>query len=86
MANTFTFTLVSPDGKKLVKEADILNVKTTNGVVGILANHADLVAVIEPSILNFKLKGESTNINISGGILHVKDNEVRVLAESYEEA
>ena len=84
MANTFTFTLVSPDGNKLTKEAYILNVTTTNGVVGILANHADLVAVIVPSTLNYKINNESYDIKVSGGILHVKDNEVRVLAESYE--
>ena len=84
MANKFTLTIVTPDGKKVVDEATILNARTTAGAVGILANHLPLVAVLEISHLNYKKDNESYDFAISGGILNVKKDEVIVLAESFE--
>ncbi len=84
MSNTFKLVLVSPDGKKLETSCSILNVKLSNGYVGILANHLPLVGVIQTSHLNYKNDGKSYDFAISGGILNVKNNEVLVLADAFE--
>lgn len=84
MATLFKLTIVTPDGKKIVDEADILNAITTAGAVGILANHLPLVAILEISHLNYKKGNESYDFAISGGVLTVSNNEVTVLADSFE--
>lgn len=84
MANNFNLTIVSPDGKKLSKEVSIVNVVTTNGSVGILANHLPLIAIVEISHLNYKNFEGSFDVAVNGGVLNVNNNEVIVLAESFE--
>ena len=89
MANTFKLTIVTPDGKKIVDEAYILNVVTSAGALGILANHLPLVSVIEISHLNYKKYNDNGQLEmvemaISGGILNVSKEEVIVLAETFE--
>ena len=37
--NEFLFEIISCDGKKYTKEISALNVKTQDGVIGILKNH-----------------------------------------------
>lgn len=84
MANTFKLTIVSPDGKKLVDDATICNVVTTNGTLGIMAHHLPLVGIIEISHLVYRNDNETHEFAISGGVLNVKDDEVIILAESFE--
>jgi len=84
MANKFKLTIVSPDGNKIEDEANILNVMTTSGALGILAHHLPLVGVIKLSSLSYRKDNDTFNYDISGGILNVKENEVIVLAESFK--
>ncbi len=88
MATNFKLTIVTPDGKKITDEAYILNVITSAGALGILANHLPLTSIIEISHLNYKKniegKIESIDLSIGGGILNVTKEEVIVLAESFE--
>ena len=84
MANKFNLTLVTPDGKKHQDEVDILNIKTTAGNIGILANHLPLVAILEISHLNYKKDGKINEFSIGGGIINFKNNSAQVLVESFE--
>lgn len=86
MAKKFDLTIVTPDGKKITDEVEILNCFTSGGAVGILAGHLPMVAVLEINKLNYKKDGQSYDFAISGGILNVKENEVIVLAETFESA
>lgn len=84
MPNKFKLNIVTPDGKSLIKNVDIVNVVTTNGTLGILYHHLPLVAVVEISHLNYKIDNESFDVAIGGGILNVKQDETIILAESFE--
>ena len=84
MAKKFNFKVITPDGKLLEDECEILNVVSSSGCLGIMANHLPLVAVLEISHLNYKKNGVSTNIAIGGGVLNVKKEGATILAESFE--
>ena len=84
MASKFNVTLVTPDGKKHLDQAEILNVVTTSGSLGIMAKHLPRVAILEISHLNYKRDNQVFEYSIAGGIINVKDNEALILAESFE--
>ncbi len=84
MANKFKLQIISPDGKKINDEAEILNVVTSGGALGIMARHLPLVAVLTISHMNYKKDGMVYEFSISGGILNVTKEGTIVLAESFE--
>ena len=84
MANKFNITMVTPDGKKHLDNCEILNVVTSSGALGIMANHLPLVAILEISHLNYKKDGQVYSYSISGGIITVKKEETILLLESFE--
>lgn len=84
MANKLTIRMVTPEGKKKEDQAEILNVVTTSGAMGILPKHLPLVAVLEISHLNYRNGGKLFEYSISGGVMHVKKDEVLLLLESFE--
>lgn len=84
MANKLTIRMVTPEGKKKEDQAEILNVVTTSGAMGILPKHLPLVAVLEISHLNYRNNGKLFEYSISGGVMHVKKDEVLLLLESFE--
>ena len=84
MANKFKLSMVAADGKKIVDEVEILNVVTSSGALGIMAHHLPLIAVIEISHLNYKKDGQTFEFSIGGGVLSVSNEEVSILADSFE--
>ena len=84
MPKKFNFTIVSPNGKKLSAECEILNVETTAGAMGVLCGHLPMVAILEIGVLNYLNDGVRKFVAVNGGVLNVKKDGVTVLAESFE--
>lgn len=62
-----------------------LNVPTTHGLFGILANHSNLIAAIVPGRLSYRVPGgENLYAAVSEGLLKVENNKVLVLVDSAE--
>ena len=53
MAKKFKFKIYTSDGKVLQDEIDLLNVVTTTGAIGILANHLPLIGIIDISQFSY---------------------------------
>lgn len=85
MAKKFKFKIYTSDGKVLQDEIDLLNVVTTTGAIGILANHLPLIGIIDISQFNYKKDGGTFYFAISGGVLNIKKDGVTILAESFEQ-
>lgn len=81
---SFHFKIVTPKGVYLEKDADILNLPLTEGITGILPHHFPLVSMIETGILTYRYEGETYEYAISGGIVHVGEEETIVLANAIE--
>ena len=84
MGKIFTFKMVTPDGKMLIKDVDYVSVKTLDGVIGILKGHTPLETIVDISPLYLSLGNKKEEYALGGGILHVQKNLVTLLADSFE--
>lgn len=85
MAETFHLQIVTPDKPVFDGMAEKLIVRTITGDVCILARHIDYAAAL--GIGEARVTDEEGNTRIAacnGGLLSVSDNQVRVMATTFE--
>ena len=80
----FKLEIVTPDGLLFDGEAEKIIVRTTEGDVGILANHIDYVAPLSIGIARIFTEGTERKAACSGGMITVSDSAVRVVASTFE--
>ena len=56
--NSFPVEVLTPEGQVFADEVEMLSTRTTIGSIGVLANHAPLMAILEPTELRL-YKSES---------------------------
>lgn len=78
--------LVAPDRLVWQGEADLVVVKTTEGEMGIMANHAPVLAELaEGSVMRVIEGGQQRLIAaVHGGFVSMSRNEIQVLSEGAE--
>lgn len=83
MARTpFPVEVLTPEGKVFDDEVEMLSTRTTEGSLGVLANHAPLLAILEPTELRLHREGgEVEKFAQAEGYLQVVDNSALVLVE-----
>jgi F-type H+-transporting ATPase subunit epsilon len=83
MARTpFPVEVLTPEGKVFDDEVEMVSTRTTTGSIGILANHAPLMAILEPTELRLYKSGSDVVRFAQGeGYLQVVDNTALVLVE-----
>ena len=85
MNKKFEVRIFTPFGKYLSTECDYLSTKTSDGVIGILPNHAPLIATLDISKLIIRNNNLTYLYAISGGVIHIKkDHSVTLLLNSIE--
>ncbi|MGI6451488.1 MAG: F0F1 ATP synthase subunit epsilon [Desulfitobacteriia bacterium] len=84
MAQTFNLKVVAPDGLVLNKDVEFVVVPGEGGELGILPNHAPLIASLTIGVIRYTVEGNVHKIAISGGFLEVVSNKVTVLANTAE--
>lgn len=83
--STFMLEIVTPEEILLKDEIQFMVAPGAEGELGIMKNHAPLVAALNIGVLRYKnANGVSKNMAISGGFIEVIDNSTRVLAETAE--
>lgn len=80
MAKKFEITVISPEKILYSGEATYVSLPGTNGLFGVMANHAPLVAELEVGILRIENESTKFNMVIDGGFVQIKGNKVNVLA------
>jgi len=84
--NTFMVEIVTPEQILLQDEVQFLVVPELNGELGVLKNHAPMIAALDVGVLRYTdTEGKVKKIAISGGFMEVIYNEVCVLAETAEQ-
>src|SRR5439155_6982684 len=78
--------ILTPERRVLQTQADSIVVPAANGELGILANHAPLVAQLQPGEIRLRTGNEMQHFAVSGGFVQVQNNHVNVLAETAEMA
>jgi F-type H+-transporting ATPase subunit epsilon len=80
--SSFPVEVLTPEGKVFDDEVEMVSTRTTTGSIGILANHAPLMAILEPTELRlYKSDSDVVRFAQGEGYLQVVDNSALVLVE-----
>ncbi|MDD5936074.1 MAG: ATP synthase F1 subunit epsilon [Clostridiales bacterium] len=80
----FQLRVISPDRIFFEGEADMIEVKTTEGDMGILKGHIPLTAIVAPGMLKI-INGKDEKVAaLLDGFIEVLSDRVTILAESCE--
>ncbi|MCI6151744.1 ATP synthase F1 subunit epsilon [Fusobacterium perfoetens] len=81
MAN-FKLEIITPIGKKFSQEIEFVKVRTTEGDMGILSNHAPFVSGLQPEEISIRVtKGKEIKYYISNGFIEVSNNNVTIIVD-----
>src|SRR3954454_3861565 len=83
MARTpFQVEVLTPEGEAFNDEVEMVSTRTGVGSIGILANHAPLMAMLEPTEFRlYKTESDIVRLAQSEGYLQVVNNECLLLVE-----
>jgi len=85
MASEFRLTIITPEKTFFDDETSMVIVRTSEGDIGILANHASLVASLPSGPVKIKTEDGSFRIAaLSSGIIKVGGNKVSIIANAIE--
>jgi F-type H+-transporting ATPase subunit epsilon len=80
--NKFPVEVLTPEGKVFGDEVEMVSTRTGVGSIGILANHAPLMAMLEPTELRlYKSDSEIVRFAQGEGYMQVVDNSALLLVE-----
>lgn len=80
----FKLQVIAPDRVFLEEEADMVELTTTEGEIGVLKDHIPLTAIVAPGILRIKKDGQQKEAALHEGFLEILPDKVVILAESCE--
>lgn len=80
--SSFKLEIITPLGIKFAKDVEYILLKTTEGNMGILANHTPFVAGLHSDDIKIKINN-STEISyyISGGFLEINKEKVLIIVD-----
>lgn len=81
--NAFTLEVVTPGASAHDGSATSLQVPAWEGYLGVLANHAPLLAVLKPGVVTVKNNDKTDFFAIKGGFMEVAENKVVILADDF---
>jgi F-type H+-transporting ATPase subunit epsilon len=80
--SSFPVEVLTPEGRVFEDEVEMVSTRTTTGSIGILANHAPLMAILEPTELRlYKSDSDVVRFAQGEGYLQVVENSALVLVE-----
>ena len=82
--NTFSLTIVTPDGLLYEGQAEELIVRAASGDLGILAGHINCVAPLGMGMATVKIAGEKRYGACIGGMVTVLDGTVKLVPTTFE--
>ncbi len=79
-ADVIRLEVVTPDGAIFSEMVESVQVPAAEGSLGVLANHAPLMAQLLMGLVTYRRDGNEDFIYISGGYMEVSNNHVMILA------
>jgi F-type H+-transporting ATPase subunit epsilon len=74
--------IITPDKKVFEGEVAIVTFPGSDGSFQVLNNHAPLVSLLKEGVVEYKTaEKETSQVNITGGVVEVLKNKVIVLAD-----
>jgi len=82
----FPVEVLTPEGQVFEDEVEMLSTRTSTGSIGILANHAPLMAILDPTELRlYKSDSDVVRFAQGEGYLQVVNNSALVLVDDAQE-
>ena len=81
---TFNLQIISPTRVFFNEAVDMVEMKTTEGEIGVLAGHIPLTTILEPGVLRIKTDGNVREAALHDGFVQIQKDKVTVLAVSCE--
>ena len=79
---TFPVEVLTPEGEVFSEQVEMLSTRTTVGSIGVLANHAPVLAMLEPSELRlYRSESDVVRFAQAEGYLQFQKNHALVLVE-----
>lgn len=76
--------IVTPERIIFDQEVEEVNVTTSQGEIGILPYHTNLMAKIIPGEIRIKGSGKEEILASGGGLLQITNNELKIITDSAE--
>jgi len=83
---TLNVDILTPERVVMQTQADSVVVPAADGELGIMQNHAPLLAQLQPGEIRLRRGADTEHFAVSGGFVEVKANQVSVFAETAEMA
>jgi F-type H+-transporting ATPase subunit epsilon len=82
----FRVEVLTPEGEVFNDEVEMVSTKTSVGSIGLLAHHAPLLAMLDPTELRlYKSESDVVRFAQAEGYLQVADNRAMILVEEAHE-
>lgn len=81
---TFNLQIISPTRIFFDGDVDMVEMKTTEGEIGVLAGHIPLTAILQPGVVRIKQADGTKEAALHDGFVEIRKDKVTVLAESCE--
>ena len=82
--STFHVLDVTPHGVYREWDTAILNIQTSDGDQGILANHMPLVTMLKIGKMTSDIDGKREEFAVAGGLFYFRENLAEVLTDAIE--
>jgi F-type H+-transporting ATPase subunit epsilon len=78
----FRCEVLSPEGEVFNDEVELVSTKTTTGSIGVLANHAPVLAMLDPTELRlYRSESEVVRFAQAEGYMQIAENRALLLVE-----
>lgn len=82
--NKFALKVMCPDRTFFEGEADMVEMNTTEGYIGVYPGHIPIATVLAPGILVIYNNGESKRAALHSGFARISPDDIMILAEVAE--
>lgn len=80
----FRLQVISPTRVFFDENVDMVEMRTSEGEIGVLPGHIPLTAVLQPGILKIKQGAETKEAALLDGFVEIRKDKVTILAEACE--
>jgi len=81
---TIRWEIVAQDRIVFQGDVDIVVLPGTDGQMGILPHHSQLLTILDFGIISVRVHGDEQHFTVAGGIAEVQPDQVTILADSAE--
>ncbi|MBR3762024.1 MAG: ATP synthase F1 subunit epsilon [Lachnospiraceae bacterium] len=82
--DNFRLQIITPERIFFDGDAYMVEFNTTEGEIGVYANHIPLTCIIKPGILTIRMDGEEKEAALHSGFVEILPDKVTILAEVIE--